>query len=100
MKQVWITSIGDIGKLRVREAPVRRPQGVDLRIRVTAIGSNFADILARKGLYLDAPKLPTDRAVDPCAQCEQKPVHFKFDSYDDVPIALIPPAAPADFPSP
>lgn len=58
MKQVWITSTGDVGSLQLREAPDPRPQGTELRIRVKASGINFADILARKGLYPDAPKLP------------------------------------------
>ena len=58
MKQVWITSTGGIGSLQLREAPDPQPQGAELRIRVKASGVNFADILARKGLYPDAPKLP------------------------------------------
>jgi NADPH:quinone reductase-like Zn-dependent oxidoreductase len=31
---------------------------VEVRIRVEASGINFADLLARMGLYPDAPKLP------------------------------------------
>jgi NADPH:quinone reductase-like Zn-dependent oxidoreductase len=58
MKQVWITSTGGIENLQLREAPDPQPQGAELRIRVKASGINFADILARKGLYPDAPKLP------------------------------------------
>lgn len=58
MKQVWITTTGGPEKLQLREAPDRQPQGGELRIRVSASGINFADILARKGLYPDAPRLP------------------------------------------
>jgi len=58
MKQVWITSTGGSGNLQLREAPDPQPQGVEIRIRVKASGINFADILARRGLYPDAPKLP------------------------------------------
>lgn len=58
MKQVWITGRGGPKKLVLREAPDPQPQGAELRIRVAASGINFADILARKGLYPDAPKLP------------------------------------------
>ena len=58
MRQVWIVATGGPGNLQLREAPEPRPQVAELRIRVRASGINFADILARKGLYPDAPKLP------------------------------------------
>ncbi len=58
MKQVYITGYGGPEKLQLREAPDPLPQAGELRIRVRASGINFADILARKGLYPDAPKLP------------------------------------------
>ena len=46
---------------RVRDAGVARPRARttgEIRIRVRAAGINFADILARIGLYPDAPKPP------------------------------------------
>ncbi len=58
MKQVWIVATGGPENLQLREAPDSQPQAGELRIRVRASGINFADILARKGLYPDAPKLP------------------------------------------
>ncbi|HZP13174.1 MAG TPA: zinc-binding dehydrogenase [Nevskiaceae bacterium] len=58
MQQVFITSTGGPEKLAVRESPDPQPTADQLRIRVKASGINFADILARKGLYPDAPKLP------------------------------------------
>jgi NADPH:quinone reductase-like Zn-dependent oxidoreductase len=58
MKQVWITATGGPETLRLREAPDPQPQAGEVRIRVRASGINFADIMARKGLYPDAPKLP------------------------------------------
>lgn len=58
MKQVYITAAGGPEKLQVRESPDPHPAGKELRIRVKAAGINFADILARQGLYPDAPKLP------------------------------------------
>ena len=42
----------------MREAPDPVPGEGELRIRVRAAGINFADILARIGLYPDAPKPP------------------------------------------
>ncbi len=58
MKQVYISAAGGPEKLQLRESPDPTPAGKQLRIRVRASGINFADILARKGLYPDAPKLP------------------------------------------
>lgn len=58
MRQVFITARGGPDKLQVRELPDPTPSGEQLRIRVRASGINFADILARQGLYPDAPKLP------------------------------------------
>ena len=58
MKQVYITGRGGSDKLQLREAPDPVPGAGELRIRVRASGVNFADLLARKGLYPDAPRLP------------------------------------------
>jgi NADPH:quinone reductase-like Zn-dependent oxidoreductase len=58
MQQVWIPRIGEPEVLEMREAPDPVPGAGELRIRVEASGINFADILARMGLYPDAPKLP------------------------------------------
>jgi NADPH:quinone reductase-like Zn-dependent oxidoreductase len=58
MKQIYITGYGGTEKLHVRESPDPQPQDNQVRIRVKASGINFADILARQGLYPDAPKAP------------------------------------------
>ena len=58
MRQVWIPRIGGPEVLELREAPDPEPGPGEVRIRVAAAGVNFADILARMGLYPDAPKLP------------------------------------------
>jgi len=58
MQQIWIPKIGEPDVLEVREAPDPVPGPGEVRIRVAASGINFADILARMGLYPDAPKLP------------------------------------------
>lgn len=59
MKQVWIPKIGEPSVLEVREAPDPEPKKGEVRIDVKASGINFADIMARMGLYLDAPPLPS-----------------------------------------
>jgi synaptic vesicle membrane protein VAT-1 len=58
MKQVWISGHGGPEMLEVRQAPDPEPKAGELRVRVRASGITFADILARKGLYPDAPKTP------------------------------------------
>ena len=58
MRQIYITGHGGPEKLQLRESPDPQPRGKELRIRVKASGINFADILARQGLYPDAPKVP------------------------------------------
>src|SRR3954451_17410371 len=58
MRVVMITRHGGPEVLEVRElaAPVMAPGHV--RIEVAAAGVNFADTMARTGLYPDAPKPP------------------------------------------
>ena len=58
MKQIFIVGHGGPDKLQLRESPDPRPARGEIRIRVKASGVNFADILARQGLYPDAPELP------------------------------------------
>jgi len=58
VRQVWIPRIGGPDVLELREAPDPLPRAGEVRIRVAAAGINFADILARMGLYPDAPTLP------------------------------------------
>ncbi len=58
MKQVFIVGHGGPEKLQLRESPDPRPGAGEIRIRVKASGINFADILARQGLYPDSPRIP------------------------------------------
>ena len=44
--------------LSVRETPDPEPGPGEVRIRVRACGLNFAEVMARQGLYPDAPKPP------------------------------------------
>jgi NADPH:quinone reductase-like Zn-dependent oxidoreductase len=58
MKQILITKYGDPDVLKIQERKDPKPSAGEVLIKVKAIGVNFADILARKGLYPDAPKPP------------------------------------------
>jgi NADPH:quinone reductase-like Zn-dependent oxidoreductase len=58
MKQIVITKYGDTDVLKIKESVDPKPSAGEVLIKVKAIGVNFADILARKGLYPDAPKPP------------------------------------------
>ncbi len=58
MRQVWITKEGAPEVLKVREAPDPEAGPGQVRVRVRAAGINFADLMARMGLYPDAPKVP------------------------------------------
>jgi NADPH:quinone reductase-like Zn-dependent oxidoreductase len=58
MRQVVTTKNGGVDVLRVEEKPDPHPRTGEAVIRVRAAGINFADILARQGLYPDGPPKP------------------------------------------
>ena len=58
MKAVWIPKFGKPEVLEVRESEDPTPASGEVRIRVQAAGINFAEIMARQGLYQDAPPPP------------------------------------------
>ena len=58
MRQVWVTRIGPPEVLQAREAPDPDARSNEVRVRVRAAGVNFADLLARMGLYPNAPRPP------------------------------------------
>lgn len=58
MRAVVITKHGGPDVLKVREQPDPTMGPGEVRISVAAAGVNFADVMARIGLYQDAPKPP------------------------------------------
>jgi NADPH:quinone reductase-like Zn-dependent oxidoreductase len=58
MLQAVIPRYGAPEVFEMRTGPDPTPEEGEIRIRVRAAGVNFADILARLGLYPDAPKPP------------------------------------------
>ncbi len=58
MKQIVTTRNGGVEVLQVQEADNPKPAGGEVVVRVKAAGLNFADIMARQGLYPDGPPKP------------------------------------------
>jgi NADPH:quinone reductase-like Zn-dependent oxidoreductase len=58
MLQAVISRYGAPDVFEMRTLPDPTPAEGEIRIRVRAAGVNFADVLARQGLYPDAPKPP------------------------------------------
>ena len=58
MRALVITKHGGPEVLQVEDRPDPAPGPGEVRIAVKAAGINFADLLARVGLYADAPKPP------------------------------------------
>jgi NADPH:quinone reductase-like Zn-dependent oxidoreductase len=58
MQQIWMARRGGPEVLEIREVARPEPGPGEVRIRVAAAGVNFADVMMRRGLYPDAPRLP------------------------------------------
>ncbi|NOZ04428.1 MAG: zinc-binding dehydrogenase [FCB group bacterium] len=58
MRQIWISKHGGPEVLEIRETRIEDPGPNQVQVRVHYAGINFADILARMGLYPGAPKPP------------------------------------------
>ncbi len=58
MRALVITEHGPPDVMRVQERPDPTPGPGEVRVRVRAAGINFADLMARSGLYPDGPKPP------------------------------------------
>ena len=71
MRQVVITRHGGPEVLKVREAPDPHAGPGELRVRVAAAGINFADLMARMGLYPEAPKPPCVVGYEVCGVIDE-----------------------------
>ena len=58
MRALVITEHGGPEVLKIEERPDPEPGPGEVRVKVKAAGVNFADVLARMGLYEDAPDVP------------------------------------------
>jgi NADPH:quinone reductase-like Zn-dependent oxidoreductase len=58
MRAIWIKKFGGPEVLEVRQGPDPEPGPGEVRVSVRACGLNFAEVMARQGMYPDAPKPP------------------------------------------
>lgn len=58
MKAVVVEELGPPEVMQVRELPVPQPGPGEVRLKVEAVGINFADVLAVAGEYLTRTKVP------------------------------------------
>lgn len=60
MKGIYIVRHGDADEaFEVRETPKPVPKPGEVLVKVEGFGLNFADVMARKGMYEDAPPIPS-----------------------------------------
>lgn len=59
MKAIFLVKYGKAeGSFEIRETPKPQPTKKEVLIKVETFGLNFADVMARRGLYREAPPLP------------------------------------------
>ncbi|WNJ19607.1 zinc-binding dehydrogenase [Pontibacter sp. G13] len=65
MKAAFLVRQGDPKEaFEIRETPKPLPQAGEVQIEVEGFGLNFADVMARLGLYRDAPPMPSVLGYD------------------------------------
>jgi NADPH2:quinone reductase len=65
MKAAVLVRTGDASKaFEVREVPMPKVNAGEVLIKVEGFGLNFADVVAREGMYQDAPPLPSVLGYD------------------------------------
>jgi synaptic vesicle membrane protein VAT-1 len=71
VRAIFITRRGGPEVLSVRELPDPVPGPGEVRVAVRAAGLNFADVMARMGLYPDAPRLPAVVGYEVAGEVEE-----------------------------
>jgi NADPH:quinone reductase-like Zn-dependent oxidoreductase len=71
MKKIVITQAGSVDVLKIQEFALPLVKAGEVLIKVHAAGLNFADIMARLGIYQDAPPLPTTVGYEVAGTIEQ-----------------------------
>ena len=77
MKAVVLESFGDSKKtFQIKEVPKPKDLNSDeVLIKVEAFGLNFADVMARRGMYNDAPPLPAILGYDVVGEVVESGAH-------------------------
>lgn len=72
MKAIFVVKHGKADEaFEVRDTPKPVPKPGEVLVKVEGFGLNFADVIARKGLYQDAPPLPSVLGYDICGTVER-----------------------------
>jgi len=72
MKAIHLIKYGNSNSaFEVREIPIPEPASNEVLIKVEAFGLNFADVIARRGMYPDAPKNPAVLGYDVAGTIEK-----------------------------
>lgn len=72
MKAIYIIGHGNADEaFEIRETPKPVPKPGEVLVKVEGFGLNFADVMARKGMYQDAPPLPSLVGYDVCGTVER-----------------------------
>ncbi|MBT3301659.1 MAG: zinc-binding dehydrogenase [Bacteroidetes bacterium] len=59
MKAVFLTKYGNSSDVfEIRETAIPEPKGTEVLVKVETFGLNFADVIARRGMYGEAPANP------------------------------------------
>jgi NADPH:quinone reductase len=74
MRAVVLTRHGGPEVLRVTDVPMPEPREGEVRVRIRAIGLNFAEVLSRRGLYGWAPALPYILGMEAFGEVDGEPV--------------------------
>ena len=65
MKAAVLVRKGDpMNAFQIQEVPIPKPNENQVLIKISAFGLNFADVMARNGLYRDAPPMPAILGYD------------------------------------
>ena len=72
MKAIYLIKHGNADEaFEVRDISKPAPKTGEVLVKVEGFGLNFADVMARKGLYQDAPPLPSVLGYDICGRVEK-----------------------------
>jgi NADPH2:quinone reductase len=72
MQAIYIVKHGSAEEsFQFRETPKPVPKPGEVLVKVEGFGLNFADVMARKGMYRDAPPMPSLIGYDVCGTVER-----------------------------